>query len=554
MKFYAMFVKVLMLIALSICSCSAFTARQLVYPGQDELFQLTIAHMNDFHARFVQTGRCNVGDEDCYGGLARLMTAVKQIKLEQPNTIYLNAGDNYQGTLWYNLFKGNATVHFMNKFPHDAMAIGNHDFDDGVSGLVYFLERFNAPVVAANIDSSEEPSMQGLYRNSTIIERSGKKIGIIGVSHELTWTMSQSGKVKFLDAARSINLEAEKLKKQGIDIIIVLSHVGLETDRKLARNCPDVDVIVGGHSHTFLYTGKPPFNNDEPADDYPVVVQQQDSKRTVLIVQAGAYTKYLGNLTVWFDSKGEVADWEGAPIYLDSSIEQDEKMLKDLKPWAEIVEQHGNAVVGTSKTTLSKECLYVEDCAVANLVTDSFVHAFRKFSESPKHWTYAAIAIVNSGGVRNQLPAGNFSYADAISILPFENELVVVELSGRKIRNIIEKSLKQEEANGKMQLTLYSHNSGIRLSYDLTKPEKSRTTNILVQCQACDKPVYEPMDEDKIYRVILLEYLATHPLFAEEITEPLKFFNIRDLDAFIEYTKSISPFFYEADQRVTYKY
>ncbi|CAB0040152.1 unnamed protein product [Trichogramma brassicae] len=536
-----MFVKVLILIALSICSCNAFTARQLVYPGQDELFQLTIAHMNDFH----------------------------------PKTIYLNAGDNYQGTLWFNLFKGNATVEFMNKFPHDAMAIGNHDFDDGVSGLVYFLERFNAPVVAANIDTSEEPSMQGLYRNSTIIERSGKKIGIIGVIHELTWTMSQSGKVKFLDSAESINREATKLKKQGIDIIIVLSHVGLKTDRKLARNCPDVDVIVGGHSHTFLYTGaftffllhifitvidqylisgKPSFNNDEPADDYPVVVQQQDSKRTVLIVQAGAYTKYLGNLTVWFDSKGEVADWEGAPIYLDSSIEQDEKMLKDLKPWAEIVEQHGNAVVGTSKTALSKECLYVEDCAVANLVTDSFVHAFRKFSESPKHWTYAAIAMVNSGGVRNQLPAGNISYADAISILPFEDELVVVELSGRKIRNIIEKSLKWEEANGKMQLTLYSHSSGIRFSYDLTKPEKSRTTNILVRCQACDKPVYEPMDEDKIYRVILLEYLAFHPIFADEITEPLKFFNTRDLDAFIEYTKSISPFLYEADQRVTYKY
>ncbi|XP_023317104.1 apyrase-like [Trichogramma pretiosum] len=546
-----MFAKVLILIALSICSCNAFTARQLVYPGQDELFQLTIAHMNDFHARFVQTGRCNVGDEDCYGGLARLMTAVKQIKLEQSNTIYLNAGDNYQGTLWYNLFKGNATVHFMNKFPHDAMAIGNHDFDDGVSGLVYFLERFNAPVVAANIDSSEEPSMQGLYRNSTIIERSGKKIGIIGVSHEETKTLSQTGKVKFLDAARSINLEAEKLKKQGIDIIIVLSHVGLENDRKLARNCPDVDVIVGGHSHTFLYTGKPPFNNDEPADDYPVVVQQEDSKRTVLIVQAGAYTKYLGNLTVWFDSKGEVADWEGAPIYLDSSIEQDEKMLKDLKPWADIVEQHGNAVVGTSRTTLSKECLYVGDCAVANLVTDSFVHAFRKFSESPKHWTYAAIAFVNSGGVRNQLPAGNISYADAISILPFEDDLVVVELPGRKIRRIIEKGLIRNIVKGKTQVRLYSHLSGIRFSYDLIKPAKSCTTHILVQCQACDKPVYEPLDEDKIYRMILRKYLAIHPLFAEEITVPLKSFNIRGVDALTDYMKSISPFSYEADQRVT---
>lgn len=116
--------------------------------------------------------------------------------------------------------------------------------------------------------------------------------------------------------------EAAKLKKQGVDIIIVLSHCGLDVDYKIARYAgPDVDVIVGGHSHTFMYTGENVPGPDEPRDNYPVVVTHEDGHR-VLIVQASAYIKYVGDLTVYFDDDGRVVSWEGAPIFLDSDVEQ----------------------------------------------------------------------------------------------------------------------------------------------------------------------------------------------------------------------------------------
>ena len=111
------------------------------------------------------------------------------------------------------------------------------------------------------------------------------------------------------------------MKAQGVDIIIVLSHCGLDVDYIIARNAgPDISVIVGGHSHTFMYSGTPP-STDRPRDEYPAVVKNDDG-HTVLIVQASSYTKYIGSLTVYFDAAGKVAEWEGAPVFLDTEIEQ----------------------------------------------------------------------------------------------------------------------------------------------------------------------------------------------------------------------------------------
>lgn len=114
--------------------------------------------------------------------------------------------------------------------------------------------------------------------------------------------------------------EAAKLKADGVDIIIVLSHSGLDVDIEIAANCgPNVDVIVGGHSHTFLYTGSYAPGPDTPRGDYPTVVTQDDGHK-VYVVQASAYTKYLGDITFYFDEAGEILSYEGAPHYLDESV------------------------------------------------------------------------------------------------------------------------------------------------------------------------------------------------------------------------------------------
>ncbi|KMQ96283.1 5 -nucleotidase [Lasius niger] len=317
--------------------------------------------------------------------------------------------------------------------PHDVMTIGNHEFDNKIEGLVPFLKNVKAPVVVTNIDDSEEPTLQNLYKNSTIIARNDTKIGVIGVILSTTNLLANTEKLKFLDEVETVNDEAQRLKEKGVNIIIVLSHCGLDVDRIMAAKCPLIDVIVGGHSHTFLYTGPPPFI-DTPEDEYPVVVTQNETDRTVLIVQAAAYTKYLGNLTVWFDDQGEVVDWDGNPLLLDQSIEEDPEILEALKPWKIEVDAEASRKIGKTKVLLDSNCS--KECNMGNLISDAMVNAFVDKAENKTHWTYAAVACLNSGGIRTSIEESEITYGDLMMVQPFENTWDTLELTGESIKKV----------------------------------------------------------------------------------------------------------------------
>ncbi|XP_076639053.1 apyrase [Colletes latitarsis] len=522
-----------------------FPERGVYYTGRKDLFELSVIHLNDFHARFVQTGphsgACHKENEkDCVGGIARVSTAVKRLIAERPNPIFLNAGDNFQGTLWYNVHRWNVTAVFMNMLPHDVMTIGNHEFDDDIKGVVPFLERLKAPVVVTNIDASEEPSMQGLFKNSTILLRNGTKIGVIGAILSTTNTISVTGKLKFLDEVKSVNDEALRLKSQGVDIIIVLSHCGLDVDRKMAAQCPLVDVIVGGHSHTFLYTGKPPFI-DTPADRYPVVVVQKNTKRTVLIVQAAAYTKYLGNLTVWFDEEGEVADWTGNPILLDSSVEEDPAMLQALEPWKAPVDEKESSKVGRSKVYLDNKCRRSE-CNLGNLITDAMVDAYVERAENQTFWTYAAVACMNPGGIRAPIESVNedITFGDLMMSQPFENTWDILELNGSCIMQIL-------ELNGILVW------SGLKVTYNETNDIRT-AMDVQIRCRACEVPKFEPLKLDVWYRIVVPSFLVRagdgyHPFITCGINH-----NVGEADAeqLAKYMKKMSPIIVGLDRRVIF--
>jgi 5'-nucleotidase len=287
----------------------------------------------------------------------------------------LNAGDNFQGTLWYTLLRWNVTQYMLNLVPADAMTIGNHEFDNGVIGLVPFLKTIQSPILVANLDVSEEPTIEtSLFRKSMILERGGQKIGVIGVIIKTTPELSVTEKVRFLDEEETVRAEAAALKAQGASIIIVLSHCGLIVDKRLARNLgSDIDVIVGGHSHTLLYNGTNVPGPDEAGDTYPVVVEQTGGHKT-LIVQASAYSKYLGDITVYFDGNGEAQEWEGNTIFMAHDVPQDPDILRELVPWRQQVDAIGEARIGTSKVYLETrtECARGE-CNFGSLLCDAFV-------------------------------------------------------------------------------------------------------------------------------------------------------------------------------------
>ncbi|XP_043482671.1 apyrase-like isoform X2 [Leptopilina heterotoma] len=484
-----------------------------MYPGRTDLFELSVIHINDFHARFVETspfsGSCNESQKkDCIGGIARVVTASRQLLDERPNSIFLNAGDNFQGTIWYNFFKWNATAHFMNLLPHDAMTIGNHEFDDSIDGLVPFLKRIKCPIVVANIDSSKEPRLQGLYKNSTIINRGGKKIGVIGVILKSTNLIAKTEKLSFLDEVDSVNDEAERLKVQGVDIIIVLSHCGLNVDRKIAAECPNIDLIVGGHSHTFLYSGNKPYT-DVPEDVYPVYVKQSTG-RTVLIVQAAAFTRYIGNLTVWFDSQGEILDWDGNPILLDYSIEEDPEILAALQPWKQEADRQGSVEIGETRVHLQglRNCQSGE-CNLGNLLTDSMVDYYVKENVNNTYWTTAAIAVLNSGTIRGDISnnPGIIKYEDLIIVAPFGNTYDLVELKGSDILKTLEKAVLTSYSAEKFIGQSFLQWSGLKVTYNLSNPDYSRVIDVKVRCQVCLMPKYENLISEKWYNIVTTSFL-----------------------------------------------
>lgn len=501
-----------------------------VNSSQRALFELSIIHINDFHARFEQTSPssavCLEGQEEsCVGGIARIATAVKGLVKERPNPIFLNAGDNFQGTLWYTKFKWNVTAHFLNMLPHDALTLGNHEFDDKIAGVVPFLENMNAPFVVANIDDSEEPSIQGKYNKSIVIERGGRKIGILGYVLHTFYELSSTGKLKFLNETEAVTEEAAKLKSQGVDIIIALSHAGLDVDREVAAAVPDIDIIVGGHSHSFLYTGTPP-SGDYPVDSYPVIVEQPGGHK-VLIVQAYAYSKYVGNITVWFDEQGEYTAWEGSPILLDKSVPEDPDVVQAMKPWKEIIDAEANVVIGSTKVFLdaSSSACRKGECNIGNLIANAFVDEYVNLAP-PGSWTRAAIGIINSGGIRTSItetaPDGNITYADLITAQPFANTVDIIELQGKHILETLEFSVSNPyslyRGNGRHKRDVEAREfsgqgflqmSGIQVTFDMNQPVMNRVSSVAIKCAECRVPMYEPLNLEKWYRVALCSFLVT---------------------------------------------
>ncbi|XP_055700810.1 apyrase [Phlebotomus papatasi] len=521
-----------------------------------QLFPVSIIHLNDFHARFEEvnsnSGTCKPDEgEVCIGGYGRVVTTVKRLLEEKKNLnpIYLNAGDNFQGTLWYNIHRWNVTSYFLNLLPADAITLGNHEFDHQVSGVVPFLETIKSPIVVANVDASEEPTFDGKFSKTFVIDKYERKIGIIGVMLQTTPNIASTGRLKFTDEATAVREEAAKLKSQGINIIIVLSHSGLDVDIAIAENGgPDIDVIVGGHSHTFLWTGEGSPGPDFPRGEYPTIVEQaQHGNRRILIVQASAYTKYLGDITVYFDEAGEVADYNGAPIYLGPEIQPDPVIQEELIPWKEVVDEAGLKVVGHSKIEITKQGCSNGECNSGNLITDAYVHSYVTRGPKPeKGWIHAALCVTNTGGIRS-LPStpGPLNYGDLVAIIPFENTLDSLELRGNHILDMLEFAASST-------LT-WLQVSGMKIVFNMTKPVGERVTSVDLLCNECDIPVYEPLEVDRMYRFIMPSFLAGGGDGFYVVSENKQNHVVGgiDIDAFEEYVAKMSPLVNPITGRIT---
>ncbi|XP_023014357.2 apyrase [Leptinotarsa decemlineata] len=522
----------------------------------EKIFQLSVIHFNDFHARFDQInhsgGVCKAG-ENCIGGFSRLYRQIEDILTDKPSSILLNAGDSFQGTLWYTVGKWNVTQQFMNRLPIDAEVLGNHDFDDGISGVVPYIKSLHHPVVVCNIDDELEPEIQRIYQKSIVIEREGKKIGVIGVILSECDKIAKTGQLKFLLESPSVNAEAERLvKEEGVYTNIVLSHSGYDIDKKIAANASEkISLIVGGHSHTFLFTGDDPPGPDIVGGPYPTVVKSKYG-HTVLVTQASALCKYLGNITIFFYENGEVIDYSGQPIFLSSNHQQDEQINQELSLWKNTVESQGDVVLGSTFVTLSGESCYNRECSLGNFVADAMVYAYTSdIGGGP--WTRSSIAVVNPGGMRNDIRIGDITYNDLATAQPFENTFDIGEIEGVHLRELFEyTSLPYRYKNAENRLNILQV-SGLKIIYKLKKPEGQRLESLKVLCQNCSVPVYEDLDDNKTYSIVVISHLldgGRYPILTNKVKNRTT--GRLDMDVLIEFLAHRDPVFIETGTRLTF--
>jgi 5'-nucleotidase len=443
-------------------------------------FTMTILHINDFHDRFEPISgfdsTCSAEDNaagECFGGIARVATAIEEARARAVNPLVVDAGDQFQGTLFYSFYKGDVSAEFMNRIGFDAMAIGNHEFNHGPETVRAFIEQVDFPVLMANADLSSEPLLSDVVQKSVTVEVGGETIGLIGLTPVNNDELSSPGpNIVFTDPAEAVQAEVDRLTSEGVNKIVVLSHSGHPVDLRLAEAVTGVDVIVGGHSNTLL-------GDMEGAEGpYPTVVNG------VQIVTAYAYGKYLGEVVVTFDDDGTVIEAAGQPILLDASVAEDQSFVDRVAELAQPLEELRSTVVAESAASIEGDrsfCRAVE-CEMGNLVADAMLDRVADQG--------VQIAIANGGGLRASIDAGEVTMGEVLTVLPFQNTLSTFEVTGATLIEALENGV-SEVADGGGR---FPQVAGMSFTATLSNEVGSRISDVLVGG--------EPIDPEATYGVV----------------------------------------------------
>lgn len=448
---------------------------QLDLAVEEGPFTLSLLHTNDTHAYVEQ--------------FPRLITAVNELRAQKENSLLLNAGDVFSGTLYFRQYLGLADLYFMNQLGFDGMTLGNHEFDKDSATLANFIKQAEFPIVSSNVNMTNDPDLGPLFNDSiggtneqgeifpAIIKQvDGEEVGIIGLTTEDTAFLANPGdNVVFEDAVDKANETIEMLEAQGVDKIIALSHLGYQPDVELAGKVDGIDVIVGGHSHTTLTE--------------PVVIEKEEP---TLIVQANEYLKYLGVLDVTFDENGVIADYAGELKALSGYAEDaaaKAKVEEYKVPLTELQKQ----VVGSTSVALNgvRDDVRSKETNLGNLITDGMVAKANEFIP-----TY--IAMQNGGGIRASIDTGDITLGEVLTVLPFGNNLVTLDLTGEEILAALEHSVSAPGAGGFMQV------AGLKFKYDAAKPVGERVWYV----EAMTANGYEELQLDQTYRVATNAFTA----------------------------------------------
>ncbi|RJP79370.1 MAG: bifunctional metallophosphatase/5'-nucleotidase [Candidatus Zixiibacteriota bacterium] len=421
---------------------------------------LTLIHWNDFHARNQPWVTALEGDSAVVGGAARLAWMLDSLRAAHPEALALHAGDEFTGTPVSSLTRGASQIALLNLLRPDAFVPGNHEFDYGWDTLRARLAQARFPVVCANLaDSAGAPA----FPPCVVLERSALRVAVIGVTLP---GLAQSvlpgnlGGLRTTDPAAAVNRLLDSLEAVS-EVQIALTHQGVEADRALARACPRLEAIVGGHRHAELFE--------------PLV------EAGVPILQAGEQGKYLGLFRAEVDTAaGRLVAFTGRllPVRAEAGLAVRAEVGSLVRAQETAVSAELDRVVGR----LARPWVRSEagESNVGNWVADATARL-----------TGRPVAFMNSGGLRADLPAGPVTLRQVWELHPFGNRLVGFDLSGEELRRAV--LFQANQSRDLLQV------SGLRYR---VRRESGEVLELSVGG--------EPVDPEGIYGVAANEYIAAH--------------------------------------------
>lgn len=439
-------------------------------PEEPEEKEFVILFTNDFHSQIEPLGKEETYNAD-RGGIKRIKALVDSVRAAEPHVLLADAGDLVQGTYYFSLLNGVVEMMILEELGYDVRTLGNHEFDKKMVGLGDMLALSSVPVVTSNYDFSNT-ILSSMVQNSITLEAGGAKVGFIGLNVMLRNLVDPTAceGVEWQNAINVADKEAQKLREAGADMVIALSHLGYEKtdevyyDRGIALNTRHIDMIIGGHSHTFL--------------NYPDYVTNLDGEK-VPVVQTGSKGICLGYAKIKIDKAGRPSfTYRLIPVksHLDAKIDPAFSDMIDV--YSATVTEKMEEVIGHCPRAIRKGS---PESPLGNLTGDALVWMAEEYCG-----VKADVGIYNSGGIRAEISAGDLTVGDVYAVYPFDNVLSIVTLSGRDLKKLFE----YVASNGGLPI-----NKEVRMVIS-NKRVKSVTVG------------GKPIEDSKTYTVATIDYLV----------------------------------------------
>ncbi|KAL2829620.1 Metallo-dependent phosphatase-like protein [Aspergillus pseudoustus] len=465
------------------------------FVDDDGHYNVTFFHINDVHAhldQFSSSGTtCEDPEKGCYGGYARIKTKVNELREQYPDNLWLNAGDEFQGTLFYQYYGGEKIAETINDLKFDAMTLGNHEWDGGDEALGEFLLNLTFPVVSCNV-KSEVSSLNQTIKNYHIFD--GHEIAVIGATTTTTPSISSVGNTTtFLEPIAEVQKAIWEIRNEtDVNRIVLLSHLGYNVDQELAAQTEGLSLIIGGHSHTLL------GDMEDAEGDYPTIVEDLNGDE-VFIVTAYRWGEYLGAIDLTFDDEGKALAYHGAPIHMDNSTSLDEELDDKIQDWAEAFSEFAAEVLGETDAVLVQSTCQDGDCLLGQVMADAMFEY--RFNQTEGTDEEPALALINAGGVRAEIDEGEITRGEVLTAFPFGNAIVELVFSGEDLRKVLEGAVSYvNQFNDQEISSWFQVSRGVRIQFNPDNEPGSRLVNVTLNGTT--------IDDASEYRVVTLDFLA----------------------------------------------